>query len=74
MATTIFIATGAIGTCVTRSKSADAIEQPLEEMDVAGRVDGMTVVDAHRAREREIAHQHANDANGQEQASRQLGE
>jgi len=68
------MATGAIGTRVTRSKSADAIKQPLEKVDVAGCIDRMTVIDAHRTRECEVTHQHAHDTDGQKQARCQLGE
>src|SRR2546430_643518 len=75
-ATTIFIDTGmAAGRrCAVRSKSAESIEQPLEECDIRRRVGRSGRAHQQRARRLEIADEHPDDADGKRHASGELGD
>src|SRR5262245_29758971 len=79
-ATTLFIATGtgrargaaAKPDCCRRSESTDSIKQPLEQRDIVRRVLS-TDIDGHRVRGYQVTHEHACDADRQQQARRDLG-
>src|SRR5690349_16016970 len=80
-ATTIFIATGTIpdGRGIgsprpARSKSADSIEQPLQERDVGGGVGGRGGPHLDGAGRGQIADEHPDDSHGEEQPGRHLGD
>src|SRR5581483_2589845 len=80
-ATTIFIATGTTpdgrgggSPRPARSKSADAIEQPLQERDVGRGVRCRRRPDHDGAGGSEVADEHADDPHRQEQPRRDLGD
>jgi len=73
-ATTIFIETGACSERVGDSKSADAIEQLLEEGDVGGDAGWGRWVDDEGAGLGEVPDEDADDADGDREPARELGE
>src|SRR5215469_13217735 len=73
-ATTIFMVTGATGGRPGRLERADAIEEPLEELDVVRGAEGGRKVDGDRADRVEVADEDAHDADGEGEAPGELGD
>src|SRR6516164_9723680 len=73
-ATTTFIVTGATGGRPGRLEGADAIEEPLEEVDVARRAEGGRGGDRHRTEGVEVADEDAHHADRQREPPGELGD